>query len=242
MTKEALLADIVAELTGSGTLPQILKDAEIIRVIEQTKKYFYDRYRYATEDQRLILPSSIFGTQEFKRSRSITLPDNFLSVHKVKEIKSNGRFNFIDKDFSEARMMASSVYIDNSMGDDLVLRVARAQMIDLTKIFIVDDITYSFNKNNKKLQILGRDPKLKVLVEGMVGIEDDKLMEDHYFIRYCHAKAKESFARIIGMYKFPLPGNVEIDVDSLRSESEAELEKIEEYLISSDPMDWFITF
>jgi len=242
MTTDDLIFEIQSELSGSGMLPELIKNEEVKRVINQAKLFFYDRYKYGTEETRLIVPLNVFQTQEFKRSRSLILPDNFLSVHKVRECRSTGTFNTLDQDFSENRIMASVVYMDNMVGDDLVLKLARAQMISLTKAFMLTDISYKYNKNNKKLQITGRDPKYKVLIVGYAGIEDEALMDDHVFIRYCTAKTKESFARIIGMYSMPLPGGIEINIESLRSEAEAEIEEIMTRLKEINPPNWFLMF
>jgi hypothetical protein len=242
MTKQELVEQVQNELTGSGMLPKIMKDAEIERVINQSMDYFYEMYKYAVELQRFILPRTIFNTPEFKRSRTVVMPDNVVAIQTCKEINGGGRLGNIDRDFSENKLIASEVFLSSMHGDDLVMRVAQYQWFDLAKAFLLDNIAYNFNKNTKKLQILGRDPKYKVLLECSVIIDADKLYNDYYFIRYCIAKSKESFSRIVGMYNMPLPGGIEVNHEMLRSEAEAELDKLQEYFAEHDPPDWFLTF
>lgn len=243
MTKQELINDIHAEITGSGLLPKIITDAEVSRVIGVCENFFFEMYRYATEVQRMVLPQSLFQTEQFKRTRGIILPENTLSVFTCQEIDGISAGYGANRDFSYDKMTAGSMYLSNISGSgDIITSVATESWYSLTSSLILSTVAYDFNKNTKKITILGHDPKVDLILEMDVNIEVDKLYNDHYFQRYCTAQSKISFSRIIGMYPLPLPGGIEINHDALRSEGETEVDEIKEYFDQIDVPDWYMTF
>ena len=241
MTRHELIEEVQAELTGSGMLPKIIKDDEVSRIITSSVRFFSEMYKYATEVQRMLLPKSIFSTEQFKRGRSIVLPDNVLGVHNCQEIGGVGRI-IGDEDFSTDKLYASALYVSNVMGNDIVTSIVNQNYASLMGSFVLDTLAYDFNKNTKKLMILGHDPTSDVVLEMDVNIESNKLFNDHYFQRYCIAQTKVAFSRIIGTYNYQLPGGVEINHDAIRTEGESELDEIKEYLESIDLPDWFLYY
>lgn len=240
MTKEDFIDEIQNSLTVYGSLPRMLPDLEINRIIEKQANYFYDNYPYSFEDYHYIVNKEIFATSEFKRSRTLILPDCVIAVDKCNEINQFGRLGVIDKDFSEARLLASEIFLTSFAGDDLVLRVANAAYYDITKAFFLVGISYDFNKNTRKLKITGRDPRFDVYIQGKERIPLDRLCDDINFLDWCTAHAKISFARLVGTYKMSLPGNVNIDGESYKSEGEAKIQELKEYFDKNNPPNYFL--
>ncbi|OQB39638.1 MAG: hypothetical protein BWY04_01550 [candidate division CPR1 bacterium ADurb.Bin160] len=242
MTEAEFIKEIQDEITGSGSLPAVLNQNEIKRVIRQAEMYFSDRYQYSVQKQHYILKKSVFKIKQFRKSRTIRMPDNVVSVVAVKEINGIGRLGTIDPDFAENRLLASEIFISSFLGDDLVMRTAQGQFFDLSKSFFIDKIRYDFNKNSKQLKIEGRDPRYDVMIDTWTKIPLDKLYDDYYFLRYCTAKCKISYGRILGAYQYQLPGEVQINAEMFKSEGEEEVQWILEQIQEEDVMDWMIIY
>jgi len=242
MTEADFITHIQDEITASGALPMIIEEREIKRIIKQASMWFYENYQTAVESQNYIITKGQFNNPEFKRSRTIQMPDCVVSVFEVREINGVGRLGNIDRDFAEDRLIASEIFLSSFHGDDLVMRTAQYQYFDLAKAFFLDHIAYDFNKNTKKITILGRDPKFDVFIKAYVKIPLNKLYDDIYFLRWCTAEAKKSFGRMVMIYPFPLPGGVTINGDLLKAEGEAEIEQLKTQIDAEQSPDWFFIF
>lgn len=242
MTKEQFTKILQNTVTVSGMLPDILPIEEFDRIIDDAQSWFYDNYETSVENEYHVIELTTFQTPEFKSNRKILLPKCIVSVAGVKEMGGLNRLGNVDKDFSNNRLVASEMYLSAPNGDDLVMRTAQYSFFDLTKAYFLDQISYDFNSNTKELFIKGRTPKYNVVIETWSKIPLDKLFEDIYFRRYCVAQAKISFSRLVQIFPFPLPGEVEINGDKMQSEGEAEIEKILTDIDEQNVPDWFLLF
>lgn len=243
MTEHAFIQQIQDEITVSGTLPVVLEDRELQRIIKQQSKWAFENYEQAVESQFYIIPLSKFKEQEFKTQRVVQLPDCIVSVFECKEVGGLGNAGGnVDKDFAMNRMVASEIFLSNTTGDDLVMRTAQMQFFDLTKAYYLSTIAYDFNRNTKKIRLLGRDPSKDVFLNTYVKVPMDRLFDDYYFLRLCTAHAKLSYARVLGTYPFQLPGGVTINVGDLKSEGEQEIDKIKEEIDGQQSFDIFISW
>ena len=239
MTREEFIEQIRGEITVSGNLPYDLPPREYNRIIDQAKNWFYINYRHAVESQYYVIENRWFKDPEFRATRSILLPDCVVSVFECKEINGGNRMGTPDKDFSSNRLIAAELFLSPFQSDDLILRTAQYAYWDLTKAFMLEHIGYDFNVNSKRIKITGRNPTKNVYIECYVKIEENKLMEDWFFIRYCTAQAKQSLGRILGTIKYPLPGNIEINGDYYKEEGTTELEALLTKIDEENVPDWF---
>lgn len=242
MTESEFIKQIQDEITVSGALPIVIEDVEIQRIIKQAAKWFWENYGDAVETKYYIIKKEDFETDSFKEGRHIQLPDCIVSVYDVREVSGFGRIGNIDKDLSADKLIASEVFLSSYTGDDLVMRTAAMGFFDLTKAFFLNRISYDWNRNTHKLKILGRDPQYDVVLTTYIKIDLDRLFDDYYFIRWCTAESKKSFARILGTYPFPLPGGVQIDISTLREEGVSEIQEIKESINSENTPSWFLVY
>jgi hypothetical protein len=242
MTRGELIEMITGEITASGSLPYSVPERESNRIIDQALNWFYVNYGPAVETQYYIIEKKWFSGPEFKKTRSILLPDCVVSVFEVKEIYGGGRLGTIDRDFSDNRLIASELFLSPFQSDDLVLRTAQYSYWDLTQAFILERISYDFNRNTKRLKILGRDPKKNVFVQTYAKIEENKLYDDWNFQRWCTAQSKISLSRILGAFKFNLPGGIEVNGDMYKDEGKEELEQIKQRIDDENSPDWFFIY
>jgi hypothetical protein len=242
MTRAELIQMVNDEITGSGALPYSVPEREIERVIKQSLNWFYLNYQYAVENQYYVIRKEWFADPEFKKTRSILLPDCVISVFECREISGGGRLGTIDRDFSDNRLLAAEIYLAPFASDDLVLRTAQYSYWDLTKAFILERVRYDFNQNTHRLKILGRNPKKNLFVQCYVQIEESKLYDDWYFQRWVTATAKLSLARILGFFQFTLPGGVAVSGDAMKDEGTTELEYLKTKIDEENSPDWFFQF
>lgn len=242
MTKAELVDLVQRELDVSFALPSQLQPSEIERIIDQCATWFYENYRESVETQYYIMKVDEFRKPEWKKTRTITMPDCVVSVFEVKEITGAGLLGNIDKDFADNKLIASEIYLSPFTGDSLVFRTAQYQFFDLTRAFFLEWIRYDYNRRTKKLKILGRDPSKDVFLNTYVKIPDDKLYEDYYFMRYVTAKSKIALGRMLSFFNYNLMGGITINAADIKSEGEAEVEKIEQEIKDQDSADYFMVW
>lgn len=240
MTETDFINQIQDEITASGSLPIVLDEREIQRIIKQQSKWAFENYGSAVEIQYYVIQSAQFKNKEFTANRMIQLPECVVSVYECKEVGGLGKMGNMDKSFSMDRLIASEIFLTSGTGDDLVMRTAQLSFMDMTKAFYLNTIAYDFNRNTHKLKVLGRTPLTDMFLNTYVKIPIDRLFDDYYFLRLCTAHAKVSYARVLGTYPFQLPGNVTIDAGSIRTEGQDEIKEIKEQIDSENQPDWFL--
>jgi hypothetical protein len=240
MTKTALITDVRNELTWSGALPYTMPDAEISREIDIATRYFYDNWRHSIESRYLLLPREIFHTQQFfEHNRTITLPDCVAFVHDVKETNGAGSiFGTIDPDFGDNKFIGSEIFLTPFIGESLMYRTIMLSFLDLTKAFTLDTVAFTFNKNTKRLNIIGHTPKVDIVVQTMVKIPEEDLYNDEIFQRYVRARAKLRFVQFLTAFGFQLPGGVTINFTLLSQNANDEWTAVQTQMASENTPDF----
>jgi hypothetical protein len=242
MTRGELIEIVNNEITGSCSLPYSVPEREMNRIIDQALNWFYVNYGPAVETQYYVITKDWFQTPEFKATRSILMPDCVVSVFEIREIQGAGRLGTIDADFYDNRLLAAELFLSPFASDDLVLRAAQYSYWDLTQAFILERVSYDFNRNTKRLKIIGRNPKRNCSVQTYAKIEENKLYDDWFFQRWVTAQAKISLGRILGFFTYNLPGGVQVNADTIKEEGKEELEEIKQKIDDENSPDWFYIF
>ena len=242
MTRAELIQLVNDEITASGALPYSVPERESERIVTQALNWFYVNYGPSVETQYYIIEKRWFSDPEFKKTRSILLPDCVITVHECKEVSGAGRLGTIDRDFSDNRLLAAEIYLAPFASDDLVLRTAQYSYWDLTKAFILERVRFDFNRNTHRLKITGRDPKKNLFIDTLVKIEENKLYEDWFFQRWCVAQSRISLGNLLGFFQFNLPGGIQVSGDALREQGKEELDEIKQRIDDENSPDWFYIF
>lgn len=240
MTLEEMVQDVQQELTFSKGLPFQLNETEIKRVIRIAEKFFYDNWRYATEQKYMLLPIELFNAPIFSKSRMIKMPECVQFVTGLRELKHGSVFGTIDRDFSDMKFLGSEMFLTPFVGDSLVYRTVMFSFIDLTKQFTIETIAYGYNKNTKCLDIHGRNPKFDVVAIVEKKIDACYLYEDELYQRYVRAKAKMRLAEQLQVFNFNLPGDVTLNIQNLGDKAKDEMEKVEAMLKGENNMNFII--
>lgn len=238
MTEIELIEDIKNEITFSGALPYSIPDAEIKRIIGIDARYFYDNWRHAVESQYLLLPKDLFSHSSFSQKRQIQLPDCVQFVIECKEAKGGSIFASIDRDFSEQKFIGAEMFLTPFMGESIMYRTIMFSFLDLTRGMILDTIAYDYNKNTKRLGIVGRTPKVDAVIKIFKKIELEHLFEDELYQRHVRAHCKVRVAHMLQTFNYQLPGNVSINYQNMVATAEKEMEEVKSMIKGENTTDW----
>ena len=258
MTEEELIQEIEDALSFSCALPYNLNQQETKRIIKRAKAWFFDNYQYAVEDRVFILQNEIFRHPEFRATRQIKLPESIISIYDVREVGGSGISGNPDRDFGDSKLLGSELLLSPFVGDNLVYRTVMYSYFDLAKAYLLNTFAFKWNKNSKKLTILGRDPGRSgknqqaqlaqgfgsggtdVSVRCFVALNDDDLFADELFVRYCIAKSKIALANMLSVFTYNLPGGVQINASDIRTTGEAELQEVMDMINGENTPSYFL--
>ena len=240
MTEKQLIQQIKDEVSHSCALPYSLQEPEIQRIIKRARAFFFDNYEYAVEDKFIRLGTDIFQHPEFKSKRTIQLPDCVVSVYEMKEVNGVGIFGQVDRDFSDSKLLGAEIFLSPFQGDNLLYRTVMYSYFDLARAYMLETVAFSFNKNTKRLTVMGRNPRIDCVLRAYVMIPDESLYDDELFVRYCLAQAKINLGRMLGVFQYNLPGGVTINFDSIKQDGKDELAEIIAKIDSDNAPGWFM--
>ena len=241
MTKKELVEFIVADLTASGKLDIDIDKEEVERIIDAEERYAYMMWQDCVEIQYAVMNPDCFMRQEFRKTRTIQLPDCVWGVSELREIKDGGRlFGINDPNLNMEQIMGSDLWLSPFSSDVIASRTISYSWFDLARSFTLRDIRHKFNPATHRLQILGRDPQSPVLIEAYCAIPREDLYEYYYYRRWCIAHCKISMHKVLKKFTYNVIGGVQI-TDLYKEEGEKEIEEIKRtFKEDIQPTDWLI--
>jgi hypothetical protein len=243
-TEEEFISLVQQELSVACALPFTVPIQEIQRIIKFSADWFYKKYEDAVEERYYFISSALFKTDQFKRERTITMPNCVFSVFSLKKLKEDfGRSMSFDgtADFGIERLFLSDSVSLGQGTENLMYYTLNLYWLDVASHVINHTISYNYNRTSNKLFLGGERPDRDCVATCYVKLPIEYLMKDEIFYRYVVAKCKVQLSRILGTFDFNLPGNIKINYDLIRTEGQDEITKIEEEVKSEEGMDFFFT-
>lgn len=244
MTQDEFISNVQQELSVACALPFTIPVVEIERIIKFSSDWFYKKYEDAVEERYYFIPTSLFKNEQFKKERTVTIPECVFSVYGVKKLKENfaSTMSFDGtSDFGIEKLLLSDSIGLGTGTEYLMYYTLNLYWMDVASHIINHSISYNYNRNSHKLFLGGKIPNRDCVVMCYAKLPLEHLMNDEIFYRYVVAKCKIQLSRILGTFNFNLPGNIQINYDLIRSEGSEALEKIEEEIKSDEGMDFFFT-
>lgn len=244
MTQDEFIANIQQELSVSCALPFTVPVPEIERIIKYSAEWFYKKYEDSVEERYYIIPTTLFQTDQYKRDRTVTMPDCVFSIFQLKKLKEDfARSMSFDgtADFGIERLFLSDSVSLGQGTENLMYYTLNMYWLDVASHIINHTISFNYNRNSNRLFFGGETPNRDCVALCYVKLPIEHLMTDEIFYRYVVAKCKVQLSRILGTFNFNLPGNIQINYDLIRSEGTEEIANIIEEIKSEEGMDFFLT-
>jgi len=241
VTRNQLINDIINEMTFSGAMPYKLPSPEVERVINNAQEFFFDNWGYALDKAYLRIPPEVFQTTQFNQSRVIVLPDCVRFVHRAVEPTGSSVFSTMDRDFSENKFIGSEIYLTPFIGESLMYRTVMFSFLDLTRAFLLDTISYDYNKHTHKFTVLGRSPRRGAVLEVAKKIDIEDLYTDEMFQRYVRAKSKQRLAEMLTSFDYQLPGDIKLNYATLVQKADAEFQAVIDAMKGENSAGWMYT-
>lgn len=243
-SEEEFIALVQQELSVACSLPFTVPINEIQRIIKFSADWFYKKYEDAVEERYYFISTQAFQSAQFKKDRTVTMPDCVFSIWQLKKLKEDfTRSMSFDgtADFGIERLFLSDSVSIGQGTENLMYYTLNLYWLDVASHIINHTISYNYNRNSKRLFIAGQTPDRDCVAMCYVKVPLEHLMKDEIFYRYVVAKCKIQLSRILGTFNFNLPGNIQINYDLIRTEGQDEITKIEEEIKGEEGMDFFFT-
>ena len=246
----SFITEVNQELSVACSLPFTVPKKEIERIINYAAKWMYKNYELAGEERYYLIPAEVFTTDAFKCDRTLLLPKCVLTVHGIHEVTNNCNGTIADSrtfdgtfDTSVNKFFFRDVFFSNTglsnSSESLMHYIVSSYWMDLVLHVSTSPISFDYNPNSNKLVILGRTPKVPIIVQLYRELPLTYLMNDEVFFRWVVAQAKKQLSRILGTFNFNLPGGITINFDLIREEGTEEITKLEEEIRGEYGADFF---
>ena len=232
-TIEELIDVVQGELTISGSLPKLLPDLEIRRIVEnKVAPFFYQHYFYAVQKAYYHVSHKVFETDEWTQYRYIQLPCEIQSVSWVYEARKTNLFSLgiNAPNLSINLGVTNQPYLSSyttTIGELGVYKTVLDSFSDMLNQMSKFTIKHSYNQMNNRLNIL-TNLRSDLILEVYVNVQPEGLYSDPNFIEYTTNAAKVQLGNMLTRYNFNLPGGIQYNGDALISEGNEKINKIEE--------------
>ena len=243
-TIEELTDFVQNEITVGCSLPKVLPDSEIRRIVEtRALPYFYRRYQYAVQKMYYLVKKDAFFTEEFTKYRYVTVPCEIQAVTYLYEVRNSSLFQLgintpnLSVNLGVTNQPYLSSYV-TTIGDLGVYKTILDSMSDMLNQLNKYTLKYQFNALQHRLNIL-TDVKNDVIMEAYAQILPEYLFKDDLFVKYVTGWAKKQYGNLTGRYDLTLPGGVKINSADMITQGNEEIKEVEEEIKGQSDSSFF---
>jgi len=231
-TKAGLRNYIKSQL-GAPSINIEVNDTQMDEIIDDTVQKFTE-YAYGTLEGSVIV--QINGMGEYD------MPDTMTNLIKLSKGSTSNLTNF-SANFGSGyvpNLWSEQFFTGSLTGDIIPSIIAISTTKAVLDKYFADDIAFNFNHLNKKLQVLENynGPAVLHYQYEYLANDDNDLVFNHEWIKaYSKAKVKELWGTVTGKFDQTLVGGARINYDRFLSEAQAEIDYLNEQLLTkwSDP-------
>lgn len=198
-----------------------------------------NKFRFGLTNREGINGNKIKKSETQKDRGVLVMPDNVFSVLRVYQVGrfsgeagwgSSTRVNGGNLDYGIQRMFASSMYNNRlpQAADNLIYWTCNWNFFDTARQLLQEMHSFSYNRLTKKLRFTGELPLETCVFQVLCAIPDCDLFNDDLFFRYCVAYCMKHMSRILGIFQYNLPGNIQINYSEYSQWGNDELQEIKE--------------
>ena len=237
----------ISEITEDGMLPFTLPPQSLIRIIRDCALWFYANCDQAVQEKWYGIKFDDLKVDEVK-NKTIRLPDQIEAVIEIKQVNAAENFRRL------ARFMREPIYFSSAynmlgaggsamsgLGNpyrladrDIATEEAFSRMyeVQLFKTLLQKGLRFDYNPYSKILVFLGR-VESNLVLSTLCRIPVQSLYNDIRFRKYVVGKAMSRLKKILSMFGFHYPGNVELNIDELETQGKEIVDAIEEEIKGS---------
>lgn len=233
---ESFILRVKDEVSVSCSLPVKIPDKNLLNIIEQCKRWFYEHYEYSVEEAYLYVKNAAFTSAVFKSTNGIVLPNEVFSVYGVHKVGGDiaSMWDYIK---------LGSTYPINTTKDfaeDLMGFVITEGYLSLRNKMLANKyVRWSYNELTHNFKIHGEIPREDIVLEVYKIIPDCALFQNGKFFDYVVAKTHKNIAKVLGLFTYNLPGGVSINFDLIQSMGQETIDRLEEEIKSAEGTNWF---
>lgn len=243
-TIEEFVDFVQNEITVGCSLPKILPDSEIRRIIEtRALPYFYRRYQFAVQKMYFLIKKDAFFTEEFTKYRYVNVPCEIQSVIYLYEVRGTSLYQLgintpnLSVNLGVTNQPYLSSYV-TTIGELGTYKTVLDSMSDMLNQLNKYTLKYHFNQLQHRLQIL-TNVQYDVIMEAYANILPENLFKDDLFMKYVTGMAKVQYGNLTGRYDFQLPGGIKINSADIVSQGKEEIQQVEEEIKLQSDSGWF---
>ena len=228
ITTKTALIDYIRTTLGEPIIKVNLSEQQMSQIIDNAVQKFTE-YSYGTLEETVVL--QINGMGEY------TLPDTITNILRLSQGSTSNLTNF-SANFGAGYVpnLWSEQFFSGSLTGDIIpaiIGISTTKAI-LDKYF-GDEIVHNFNPHRKVLKVLQNfvGPAVLHYQYEYLADEDNDFIYNHEWIKdYVVAKCRYQWGNNTGKLDQTLVGGARINYADMKSEATAELERLEETLLS----------
>ena len=241
---EQLIDIVQADLTFSGTLPKVIPDKEVKRIVkEHCLEYFYKNYQFALLKTYYRLNKARLTELQCTGEQFIQLPEEVEGLVRIMNIDDPSLFRIgiqapnLSITFGVTNQPFLTSFVTN-VGELATYRQILSAFSDEVNKLARNFTKFHYNHINKRLTILD-ELRNDLMLEVWVRIEEESLFDNQLFKDYVMAYSQKRMGQLLGRYSFNMPGSFQYNASDIISEATERITKIEEGIQKESKVTWF---
>lgn len=246
ITLEQLIDIVQQDLTFSGSLPKVLPDKEIHRLIKEIcLEWFYKNYQFAVQKSYYYLKYDWVTRDMYTRYQYFILPEEIENITKVIKAEDVSLFRLgiqapnlsINLGVTNQPFLTSFV---TTAGDLALYRSTIGYFADEINKLTKNTIMFSYNHINKRLHFLGNIPDdSDLILECFVRVQEEELFDFEMFKKFVIGTSRSRMGELIGRFNFNMPGNFTYNAADIISGGKELVEEVKTYIKEQSTVSWF---
>jgi len=243
---EQLIDIVQQDLTFSGSLPKVLKDKEVHRLIKEIcLEWFYKNYQFAVQKSYYFLKFNSVTRELYTSYQYFILPEEIENITRIIKTDDVSLFRIgiqapnlsINLGVTNQPFLTSFV---TTAGELALYRSTIGYFADEINKLTKSTIMFSYNHINKRLHFLGNIPDdSDLILECHVRIQEEELFDFEMFKRFVIGTCRTRMGELLGRMNFQLPGNFTYNASDIITQGKEVVEEVKTQIKEQSTTSWF---
>jgi hypothetical protein len=246
ITFEQLIDIVQQDLTFSGSLPKVLPDQEIKRIIREIAlEWFYKNYQFALQKAYYFLKYDKLTRDVYAMYQYFQLPEEVENITKIIKLEDTSMFKLgiqapnlsINLGVTNQPFLTSFV---TTAGDLALYRSTISYFADEINKLTKNTIFHQFNHINKRLHFLSSIPdQSNIMLECWLRVQEEELFDFEMFKRFVIGTCRSRMGELIGRFNFNMPGNFTYNAGDIISQGKEMVDEVKTQIKEQSKVSWF---